>query len=882
MIISLKDYLEHFGTPRRSGRYPWGSGGDPQHSKDFLAYVKDLNKQGLTEVQIAEGLGINTKELRAQKALAKNAATAADIAMVQRLKEKGYSNVEIGKRIGRGESYVRSLLREDAKEKNDVLLATSESLKRQIEEKGLIQIGSGVEHHMNISANKLDNAVSVLKEQGYRVGYVKVDQLGTGHETSVKILIPPGMTNKEVYQNRDKIQLPFEYTQDGGKTFHGPLPPLNIDSKRIAVKYADKGGADEDGLMYVRPGVDDVSIGSSRYAQVRVGVDGTHYLKGMAVYKDDLPPGVDILYHSNKLDTGNKHDAMKPMDDDPNNPFGGAIIKRQLTKPDSKGNDKVTSAMNILNEEGNWDKWNKSLSAQMLSKQNPSLAKQQLAAVHDRRRKELDTIKALTNPEVKKKLLEEFADNTDSTAVHLDAAALPRQSTHVILPIPKMRETEVYAPNYHNGERVALVRFPHGGIFEIPELTVNNRQPQAKALIGQAKDAIGIHPKVAEKLSGADFDGDFVLVIPNNTGAVKTAPSLEGLKNFDPKKAYKAYPGMKPMSEHYKQTQMGEVSNLVTDMTIRGASPDEIARAVRHSMVVIDAVKHNLNYKQSFADNGIAALKARYQSGGASTLVSRANSKVDVPQRRPRPQSKGGSIDPKTGEKIWEETGKTYTTKDGRLVKATQKSKRLAETNDAHSLSSGTPIEKIYADHSNSLKAMANEARKEYLTIKPRKQSSSAKEVYRPEMDSLTSKLKLAQRNAPLERQAMIIGNASYRARVQANPGFTKDQKKKIKQQELARARAFTQARKQEIDITDAEWAAIQSGALSSAKIKDILRYANPDRVRKLATPRTKPLMSSTKTQRAKAMMKSGKTQAEIAAALGVSLTTLKLALNEG
>ena len=43
--------LEHYGMPRRSGRYPWGSGEDPyQHgSQDFLSRVEELKKQGWTE-----------------------------------------------------------------------------------------------------------------------------------------------------------------------------------------------------------------------------------------------------------------------------------------------------------------------------------------------------------------------------------------------------------------------------------------------------------------------------------------------------------------------------------------------------------------------------------------------------------------------------------------------------------------------------------------------------------------------------------------------------------------------------------------------------------------------------------------------------------------
>jgi len=698
IVFEEDDYIEHYGTPRRSGRYPWGSGGNSQHSKDFLAYVTDLRRQGLSEVEIAKGLGITTTELRAQKSLAKNEAKAADIAMAQRLKDKAWSNVAIGERMGIPESSVRVLLKPGTKEKNDILVTTANVLKEQVDEKKYIDVSAGVEHHLGISRNKLNNAVAMLKEQGYTIHYVKVDQLGTGLQTSIKVLAPPNTPYAEVFRNRDNIQQSFVYSPDGGRSFNKPQPPLSISSKRIAIKYAEEGGTEADGVVYVRPGVKDCSLGGARYSQVRIAVDGTHYIKGMAVYKDDLPDGVDLMFNTNKSNTGNKLDALKKMSDDPENPFGSSI-SRQILEHTKDGKTKVMSVMNLVNDEGDWDTWSNTLSTQMLSKQNPSLIKRQLDLTYEGRKTELEKIKSLTNPAVKKKLLEEFADNTDSAAVNLKAVALPRQATHVIMPVPKLKETEVYAPNFDNGERVVLIRHPHGGIFEIPELTVNNKHPEARKLLGHAQDAIGINAKVAEKLSGADFDGDTVLVIPNNSGRIKTAPMLEGLKNFDPKKAYKAYPGMKPMSEHYKQTQMGEVSNLVTDMTIRGASPDEIARAVRHSMVVIDAVKHNLNYKQSFADNGIAALKARYQSGGASTLVSRANSKVDVPQRRPRPQSKGGSIDPKTGETIWEETGETYTTKDGMLVKATQKSNRLAETNYSHSLSSVSPIQKIYAHH---------------------------------------------------------------------------------------------------------------------------------------------------------------------------------------
>ena len=116
---------------------------------------------------------------------------------------------------------------------------------------------------------------------------------------------------------------------------------------------------------------------------------------------------------------------------------------------------------------------------------------------------------------------------------------MPRQATKVILPSNRVKPTEIFAPTFENGERVALVRYPHAGLFEIPELTVNNRSREVAKMFGlgkdgTARDAVAIHPKVAEHLSGADFDGDHVVVIPNKRGQITKKPPLEGLKGFDP------------------------------------------------------------------------------------------------------------------------------------------------------------------------------------------------------------------------------------------------------------------------------------------------------------------------------------------------------------
>lgn len=880
------DELVHYGTPRHSGRYPWGSGADPEeHSRSLRGYYHDLKQKGVSDVVIAKGLGMSTTELRASLSIAKNIARKADAAQALRLKDKGLSNVAIGQRMGINESSVRNLLNPALKDKEDILQTTADFLKTEVDKGGYLQIGTGVESYVGVSSTKLKTAVAILEQKGYKVHSVQVPQLGTNNKTTVKVLAPPGTKYVDIVKNKDKIKLVVGYSEDNGRTAKLIEPPVNVSSKRIDVKYAEQGGGKADGVIYLRPGVDDLSLGSAKYAQVRIAVDGTHYLKGMAMYKEGLPAGTDIQFNTNKSDTGNKLDALKPQKDE-ENPFGATVRQRSYT--DASGKEKL-SPINIVNEEGNWKDWSSTLSSQVLSKQSPALAKRQLDLSLSSRKDELDEIDRLTNPVVKQKLLQGFADSAESASVHLKAAALPRQGTHVILPIQSLKPHEIYAPNYTNGEKVALVRFPHGGTFEIPEVTVNNRNAEARKSLGtHPVDAVGIHPDVAKRLSGADFDGDHVLVIPNSKGEVKTSAPLVGLKDFDPQQAYPAYDGMKPMTSRAKQMQMGDVSNLITDMSIKGAKPDELARAVRHSMVVIDAEKHNLNYKQSYVDNGIAGLKEKYQGrgatgrlAGASTIVARSgNAELNVPAKRLRKASEGGSIDPATGKLVYVKTNEQYVdAKTGKTVVRLTKSKPLLETDDAHELSSGMPIEKVYADHSNALKALANSARKASLSTGKQNYSPTANKIHASQVASLNAKLNIALKNKPLERQAQLIANTAVDARRAANPGMDSADLKKIKNQELDAARTRVGAKKQKIEITDDEWTAIQAGAITTNKLSQILDNADSDQVRKLATPRAATVMTPSKLAIAEARLASGYTQAEVASSLGVPVSTLNTAL---
>jgi DNA-binding CsgD family transcriptional regulator len=888
--IDEKTWLAHYGTKRHSGRYPWGSGEQPgQHgSGDFLTDVERMRTvHGMSETEIARGFGMTTTELRNLKTIAKEQKKQADIGMAQRLKDHGYSNVKIGERMGINESSVRSLLKPGELDKASVTKATADMLKGHVDEKHYIDVGAGTELHLGITRKKLDTAITALEQEGYKIYWVKVPQLGTNHETNVKVLVGPHTDWPELNRNRDNIKSVASYSEDGGRSFDRIQPPISIDSKRVGVRYAEQGGSKFDGVIYIRPGKDDLSLGGANYAQVRIAVNGTHYIKGMAMHHDNLPPGVDILFNTNKSDTGNKLDALKPMKSDPTNPFGATV--RQIGVPGPGGKKKLTSAMNIVNEEGDWEKWSNSLSSQMLSKQSPKFAKEQLGVAYERHKNQLDEIMSVDNPVVKRRMLDDYAESADAAAVHLKAAALPRQGTHIILPIDTLKEGEVYAPNFRNGEHVVLIRHPHGGKFEIPELVVNNNHPESKKLLGNAKDAIGIHHKVAEKLSGADFDGDTVLVIPNKDGKIKTQPTLDGLKNFDNKR-YKIPEGSSIPRMTKKQTgpEMGDISNLISDMHIKGAPLDEISRAVRHSMVVIDAEKHGLDYKRSAVDHGIADLKRRYQGGankGAATVVSRAKSPVRPLERKLR-------IDPATGKKVYEYSGATYekttTNKKGeektKVIDKLDKrsSTKLAEVEDAHQLSSGTPIEKVYADHSNRMKALANQARKEALATKPRPYSPAAKEHYHEEVRTLNAKLNLALRNAPLERQAHVIGNAIIRQKQLANPDMDKAEIKKLKSQALAEARNRAGAEKKRIEITDREWEAIQAGAITTHKLNQILSNSDMERVKELATPKSHKLMDQGKVNKALQMLGNGYTRAQVADHLGVSVSTLKRSLAEG
>lgn len=936
-----KEVLEHYGMPRRSGRYPWGSGDEPyQHSRDFLGRVEEMRKSGFTYTDsetgkrytgdnaIAKSLGYSSTDFRTVYAIAKDARRTDDVATAKRLKEKEGMNIsEIGRKMGINESSVRSLLNSDRESRMKQARDTADFLKERVDSSrhGMIDVGNGVEKELRISKEKLDQALFMLQAEGhYEVYSGRFDQVtNKGQMTTQKVLCKPGTEHKDIYQ-LDKIDTVKDYiSRDDGKTFEKKFHyPESMDSKRLKIRYAEDGGVERDGLVQLRPGVPDLSLGESRYSQVRIMVDNKKYIKGMAVYGDpkDFPPGVDVIFNTNKHKDKSKLEVLKDIKSDPDNPFGSLIKDAdqggQYWYTDKSGKKKL-GLINKRSDEGDWAEWKDALPSQFLSKQTKSMAEKQLGIAKANKEEEFAEIMALTNPTIKKYYLNKFAQSCDSAAVHMKAAALPGQKYHVILPMTTLSDREVYAPNYADGTKLALIRYPHGGTFEIPIVTVNNKNREGIKMIGKTSvDAIGINSKVAERLSGADFDGDTVMCIPTGNGKVKVAnkPPLKELEGFDNKLEYGTVMKIgSDKKEHYYRngnevqimkktdTEMGRISNLITDMTLLGADDHEIARAVKHSMVVIDAEKHKLDYKASEKDNNISALMKKYQGkarGGASTIVSRGSGEKDVVKRQgtPKINQKGKDwYDPSRPEgaliyrkaddadyivtKVNKRTGETT-----EVVKTrTQKSTKMAETDDAMTLVSERkhPMELVYAEYANSMKAMGNKARTEMVNTGKIAYNRDAKRKYENEVESLTEKLRKAELNTVRERTANRMAAATVAAKKKA----AEDAGEKLKSKDIKKAGqvALTKYREEvgsiarkerNIIINDKEWEAIQSGAISETTLKRILNNCDPDSLRQRAMPKESKTLTTAKVNRIKAMSASY-TIAQIADKLGISTSTV-------
>lgn len=955
---------------RGSGRYAWGTGENPgQHQRGFIAEYQKMKNKGLSEKEIAAALmGVKymkkdgtpayytAGDLKIRLTLEKKRQREEDIVRAKVLYEECDGNKsEAARRMGIAESTYRNLLNEEIAANQRRYQGAAELLKKRIDESelGAIDISKYSELYTGMSEHTKNIAVAMLEEEGYVKMWVRVPQADGKNQMKMLVLArqpEEGETKADVYrevqQNKYKISPIVDFTPDGGETWWTPEFPSSMSLNRIMIRYADDeiSGADRDGVIQIRRGVQDLDLNGSMYAQVRIAVEGTHYMKGMAVYGDDseFPPGVDVIYNTNKkkgtpaIDPTAEYDAEKDVwsgkevlkrmkinqktgEIDQDNPFGALIrgpkevngvitASGQYHYKDADGNDHL-SPLNKLRDEGDWSTWSRSLASQMLSKQSEELVKEQTGKSLRDRDEELDELMHLTNPVLKKKMLEDYADNCESQAAELSVSGFPRQRFQVLLPVPSLKDNEIYAPNYKDGEQVALVRYPHGGTFEIPLLTVNNKNAEAKKFMRNAKDAVGINKHTADILSGADFDGDTALVIPTDKVSIKNSPPLPGLKDFDPK-VYKLPDSADPVDNDTKQREMGKVTNLIADMSLHpDVTPRDIEKAVRHSMVVIDSEKHHLDWKQSEIDHDIVEMKHHYQGttktggpAGASTIVSRAGAEVYIPLRKEITDTSKMTpkelADWKAGKKVYRNTGEkalelitdpTKMTPDemiryqaGKKVfretdkLKTTKIEAMYTVDDAYELvrDRDNKIESAYADYANGLKSRAQTARATARSIETVPTSPSAKAVYKDAVDSLKAKVRQIELNKPKERQALLIGNAIYDEHIASNPGLDYEHRMKIRAQAMDKARAIVGSKKPSVEFTDREWEAIQSGAISKTIQEKLFQAADQDKLKKLATPRTTQTLSESDIRIIRAMKMNPKyTNQDIAERVGCSIS---------
>ena len=942
--------LQHYGTPRHSGRYPWGSGDNPyQRNEDFHRVYNDLKAQGFTDKEMAEQFNCSITELKARRSMSSQQEKQRQGVQVVKLHDKkGMGWTAIARQLGlKNESSARSIYDRAKAPKKTLNEQVADRLEKILKEKGgYLDISTGTElgypwsedaPRTGISASQLRVASIMLREKGYSIQVINLPQVtNPGQYTNTTVLAPAGTKKKDIFNNLDKLHAVEDYTPDAGRTWWEPKLPEYIDRSRVYVRWPDEGGAERDGMVEIRPGVKDLSLGEHTYCQVRIAVKGCdvegkvddygnpepsdRYIKGMAVYSDEIPDGYDIVVNCAKARSKGDVKAFKAIKNkyDVDAVFGAKIMANGQEYYEDENGEQHLGLVNKVNAEGVWQDWSKTLPSQFLSKQPKELIKRQLNLTYAEALDEFNEIKGYTNDVVRQKALEEFASQCDSAAVDLKAASLPRQQSHVIIPINTLKDNEVYAPGYKDGEEVVLIRYPHEGIFQIPRLIVNNKNKEGQKFIGSvAPDAIGINHNVADIMSGADFDGDTVTVIPTSKIVnIQNKPPLQGLVGFDAKAEYPYRPGMKHLSKEQTQKEMGIISNLITDMTIKGATEEELVRAVKYANTVIDADKHNLDYKRSYAENDIESLKKIYQQkanwngkgksyGGAGTLLSRAGSEEHIPEHQL------AQIDPETGrtrkawrpdasgELLYMDTGRTRMVpdrnKDGsfkydengkkiykeELVR--QKVSKMSQVADARQLMSnpekGYIQEELYAEYANNMKRLAIQARKEALAIKPEKCNPEAREAYKDEVESLNQKLENAKRNAPRERQAQVLANIAMKQVKLDNPDMDNEKKKKIAQLQMTIARNKVGANKKDVQVViePREWEAIQKNAISPSKLREILKNTDSDKVKKLASPKkaASNALPSSKQNLIKQMANSGYTLEQIADRLGVSKTTV-------
>ena len=1004
----LKTYLEG-GYSRHLRGAAKEQTGNIKTKEDYIKLYYDalkLQKEGKTTEEIAAHFGFigahgapSVSLCRRMRQVAKALATKEEDAQLLKFKSQGLNNTEIARamkekfpegRWNNGTTVANRIKNaEFGGGKGSELRRVADQLVKELGDHKFLDIGDGTEIWLGCKKTMKESAVNYLKMLGYTEHSLPLDQFGYGNDTSRKttfqLLGQPGLTKQDAWFDKEDIATigsTYDFATD---KYVEPQKPAKVDHSRVFIDYTHEdgtGGAELDGLIELRPGVKDLSLGNAAYAQVRINIDDKYYAKGMARY-GDVPEGYDMVFHTNKKDGAPLEKVFKEMktdwkgDIDWENPFGASIKDTdrlhsvQRTYVDDDGKEKL-SAINVVAEEGDWAQWgsNVTVAAQVLSKQKNAVAKEQLQLTTQKADQEFKEIDSLTNPVIRQYELANFADNCDVRAKELKAVGFKDQACKVLLPWKEIKDGEIYAPHLENGTEVALVRYPYSGDFETPKLTVNNKYKGPREVIGNGSDAVGINAYTASLLSGADFDGDTVLVIPlDKNPDFKHGKPLPGLDGFDDKaeygipdefkvdkklmqkkknefkrQLYEEHPEMNkierakavkewekkylhqqekegkvaPISKAYAYNLMGVTTNLIMDMTLRGDAPNEdLEKAVKHSMVLIDAEKHYLDYKRSADENKIKALQREYQpkpdgegSGGPQTLVTKAKSEVRVPEyeeltSRLTPDSKvakrykltpeqideynamwdaGEHVRIPTGKHVykWSKKEQAFVDKGPKRVESTW----MDETSDAYTLSSGTMMESYFAKYANHMKELGKKARAEARALEHNLPGvdKAAQRLYKDEVKSLKEKIESSRKNIPIERQAQLIANVKMEALRVSNTDWTEDDEKKWRNKLIEQARKKAHSSRERFTITDREWEAIQAHALPSTDVKQLLRHANQDELKQRSRPRQVYKMTSAEIAKAQRMLnrKNPPTLAEVAATFGVSVTTLQKSVAAG
>ena len=961
-------------THTGSGRYHHGEGENPhQHDYDPEYEFAQMKHRGASEEEILKAMGLSTTEYRKLVKELKSKDMTARHEDVVKLSEMGLGATAIAKELSKRYGYEISegtirgdLKRIAAGEKVRVtkLEATKKILIDTLNEHTedgkpytFVDVGEGSEKYINVSQVLKDGAVSAIARENTDVfeHVIQVAQVNNSQQkTTVKFLVKvndPSLTEGKsetevkkaaaayLHQHYDEMA-PITSSVIGAaegvpSSVRKVEYPVSISHERVMIGYSDDpvNGDDnlaKDGTMIIRPSAKDLTMtdcdtqtGVTHYAQVRIAVDDSHYCKGMAMYgrEDQFPPGVDVIFYTNK--TSNKSwdkvlkEFKKTKDEngnivvDKDNPFGADLKATGQRYYYDENGEKKMSAVNVLREEGDWNEYRKSLSAQFLSKQNLAFARNQLNTSIDNAKTQFDEIAAVKNAQVRNKLLEDFAESCDAKAIDLSAAATTGQLTQVLLPCPSLKSTtynddgsikeygHVYAPNYPDGHKLAIIRYPHANICEIPVLIVNNSNPEGKTQIGRGLDAIGLPKSALDQLSGADTDGDTGTCIDvtklEELGLhVDTTKYFDELIGFDSKAAAPMTDvtvlnknwnarsdgtSGKTMSKRDRGLQMGRITNCISNMQkATGVTRDEMVRAMKYSMIVIDAYKHNLDWKGAEQEYGIKEIYDKYSSGDKKAIwtVSKASTQGGLETQDFKYESytkadgtegqKKVYINTETGEKYWSYTGREYEklkedpttgkkTGTGEMVKATQKSTGMEDAwrrgEDATALVSAynTPMEQEYAKYSNAMHDIANQARKMMVNnTETVVATAEVKAQYVNEVASLKAKLEVAQQNAPKERLAQMYAQAALKSWKANNPEDAKDsdmlKKKRTYFQNQARARTGANGSGTRVKISAKEYEAINAGAVPKNTVTDVLKRCDKNTLNKQAVPHDESAVS--------------------------------------